>query len=295
MKYRILTSFGVSAIALTGFLTVPVMAETLCRVTDPTTTPLNVRTSPDGRIVGSLRNGDLVSVLDPASNKRGRSWVFVGRFEDRMPLGWVFREYLDCDEPHVKVLEQFTCSGTVGSSSTGIADRSIGGGDSMCYFVSQSDVGRKILGTCSVGSNCRIVGTVKNDQNGGDWSPIITDTTVIVPAEMQTTPKSEAQKTSYECAIVSVAPKDRESDPVYKIEVEPQYSEGGGLNSLTIVHNTISGNKYSRSDQYQHSRLVDRGEGGYGTRDGARELVGISCGAVSGQLMVSDQATRSIG
>jgi hypothetical protein len=29
--------------------------------------------------------------------------------------------------------------------------------------------------------------------------------------------------------------------------------------------------------------------------DGARELVGISCGAVSGQLMVSDQATRSIG
>jgi AraC family transcriptional regulator len=28
---------------------------------------------------------------------------------------------------------------------------------------------------------------------------------------------------------------------------------------------------------------------------GARELVGISCGAVSGQLMVSDQAARSIG
>jgi hypothetical protein len=30
-------------------------------------------------------------------------------------------------------------------------------------------------------------------------------------------------------------------------------------------------------------------------KDGARELVGISCGAVSGQLMVSDQAARSIG
>jgi hypothetical protein len=149
--------------------------QTGCRVTDPTPTPLNVRTTPNGRIVGTLDNNVLVSVLDRSVDDRGRSWVYVGRSEDRSPIGWVYREYIDCPEPHVKVINDFTCTGKLGPYSAGIADRSIGGGDSMCYFVSQSAVGRSILNTCTVGSNCRVVGTVKNDQDGGDWSPIITD------------------------------------------------------------------------------------------------------------------------
>jgi hypothetical protein len=48
-------------------------------------------------------------------------------------------------KPHIKVFEHFTCSGKVGSYFAGIADRSIGGGDSMCYFISNSDVGKRIL------------------------------------------------------------------------------------------------------------------------------------------------------
>jgi hypothetical protein len=74
-----------------------------------------------------------------------------------------------------QVIQNFKCSGKVGSYFAGIADHSIGGGDSMCYFVSQSDIGRRILKICSVGSNCQVVGTVINDQDAGDWSPIITD------------------------------------------------------------------------------------------------------------------------
>ena len=63
-----------------------------CRVSDPNP-PLNVRTTPNGSIVGTLSNGTLVTVLDYSPNK---PWVYVGRYEDRFPIGWVYREYLDC-------------------------------------------------------------------------------------------------------------------------------------------------------------------------------------------------------
>jgi hypothetical protein len=79
------------------------------------------------------------------------------------------------ERPHTKVIQNFKCSGKVENYFAGIADHSIGGGDSMCYFVSQSDIGRRILKICIVGSNCQVVGTVINDQDAGDWSPIITD------------------------------------------------------------------------------------------------------------------------
>ena len=67
-----------------------------CRVADPTPTPLNVRTSPNGRIVSTLENGMLVSMLDRATDRRGQTWVFVGTAEDQTPIGWVFRDYIDC-------------------------------------------------------------------------------------------------------------------------------------------------------------------------------------------------------
>jgi hypothetical protein len=79
------------------------------------------------------------------------------------------------EQPHIKVLEHFTCSGKIGGYFSGIADHSIGGGDSMCYFISNSDVGRRILKTCKVGMSCQVVGTVNNDQDAGDWSPIIVE------------------------------------------------------------------------------------------------------------------------
>jgi uncharacterized protein YecT (DUF1311 family) len=63
-----------------------------CCVADPEP-PLNVRTTPNGSIVASLTNGTLVTILDYSENK---SWVFIGRAEDRSPIGWVFAEYVDC-------------------------------------------------------------------------------------------------------------------------------------------------------------------------------------------------------
>jgi hypothetical protein len=77
------------------------------------------------------------------------------------------------DRHHNKVFEHLTCSGTLSKYGAGIADRSIGSGDNMCYFASQSDAGKQILAVCSIGAQCHVTGTVINDQDAGDWSPII--------------------------------------------------------------------------------------------------------------------------
>jgi hypothetical protein len=42
---------------------------------------------------------------------------------------------MEKEKPHIKKLEHFTCSGKVGGYFAGIADGSIGSGDSMCYFI----------------------------------------------------------------------------------------------------------------------------------------------------------------
>ena len=72
------------------------MAQSRCRVMDPTGTPLNVRTAPNGEVVGALPNGMLVSVIDNAVDANGKPWVYVTRYDDNSTLGWVFREFIAC-------------------------------------------------------------------------------------------------------------------------------------------------------------------------------------------------------
>jgi hypothetical protein len=67
-----------------------------CRVMDPTGTPLNVRASPNGAIIGTLPNGMLVSVIDHTLDKNGKPWVNVVSYETRRSIGWVFREFIAC-------------------------------------------------------------------------------------------------------------------------------------------------------------------------------------------------------
>ncbi|MCE1236637.1 MAG: peptide-binding protein [Hyphomicrobiales bacterium] len=70
-----------------------------CVVADPTGTQLNVRESPNGRIVGSIANGVWVWVRTRAE-VRGKTWAYihdsdmVAHIGD--PLGWVFDAYLKC-------------------------------------------------------------------------------------------------------------------------------------------------------------------------------------------------------
>jgi hypothetical protein len=94
-----LLSFGL----ITSVLTLAAHAEVpVCRVADPTGTPLNVRTVPSGKtIVETLKNGTRVTILDTKKN-----WAYIALLPEEdetavgdklvVPTGWVYREYLDC-------------------------------------------------------------------------------------------------------------------------------------------------------------------------------------------------------
>jgi hypothetical protein len=67
-----------------------------CKVTDPTGTPLNVRESPNGKVIGTLPNGTLVTVVEYKDAANGKPWVKVKHYETKKPIGWVFREFVSC-------------------------------------------------------------------------------------------------------------------------------------------------------------------------------------------------------
>lgn len=78
--------------------TLPAKAIEVCKVTDPTGTPLNVRDSPNGKIINTLRNNRDVDILDIAFDEQDRSWAKVGGYyEGRYRVwGWVIREFISC-------------------------------------------------------------------------------------------------------------------------------------------------------------------------------------------------------
>ncbi len=70
-------------------------AQSRCRVMDPTGTPLNIRETPAGRVVGSIPNGFIVSRAEQVDHN-GRAWVFIHNAQTGAPIGWVFREFVAC-------------------------------------------------------------------------------------------------------------------------------------------------------------------------------------------------------
>ena len=94
-SFSLRASSGV-ALALLAVAAGPATAQQRCTVTDPTGTPLNLRTDPNGRIVGTVRNGQAVRVLDSTADGRGRPWVYIAETGTGEPLGWVFREFVSC-------------------------------------------------------------------------------------------------------------------------------------------------------------------------------------------------------
>ena len=69
-----------------------------CIVADPTGTPLNVRSKPNGTIVTTLKNGTEV-FIDDTEYIKGNPWYKVSRNinGEYKTLGWVFGKYLKCD------------------------------------------------------------------------------------------------------------------------------------------------------------------------------------------------------
>ncbi|MFQ4143817.1 SH3 domain-containing protein [Chlorogloeopsis sp. ULAP02] len=88
-----------SATGLLGFLTLSsVKAEIICKVTDPTGTPLNVRDKPNGHIINVLKNGRQVDILKIAYDSQNRPWAKVGGYYNGKyrVWGWVIREFISC-------------------------------------------------------------------------------------------------------------------------------------------------------------------------------------------------------
>jgi hypothetical protein len=66
-----------------------------CVVADPTPTPLNIRTKPNGPIALTMDNGASVHVISQAT-VNGEAWSKIGSGQDGPVLGWVFSDYLSC-------------------------------------------------------------------------------------------------------------------------------------------------------------------------------------------------------
>jgi hypothetical protein len=71
-----------------------------CRVSDPTGTLLNVRSSPNGRIVGKIKNGRNVYIQSVERDAKGKPWVLIAVKEQgqNRVLGFVLREFIGCFE-----------------------------------------------------------------------------------------------------------------------------------------------------------------------------------------------------
>jgi hypothetical protein len=70
----------------------------VCRVTDPTETPLNARLQPNGKIVNRIKNGKTVYIQSIARDDEDKPWVLVS-IKDRgnhKILGYVLREFVSC-------------------------------------------------------------------------------------------------------------------------------------------------------------------------------------------------------
>lgn len=85
----------VLALISTFAFTLSAHAET-CKVTDPTGTPLNARATPNGKIIGKVKNGTVVYVSEYSYDNKGRPWALIFNAKNDKYIGWVYREFISC-------------------------------------------------------------------------------------------------------------------------------------------------------------------------------------------------------
>lgn len=97
MKIKPLLASTLTAIGLSMALAMPTTAfAQTCKVTDPTGTPLNARATPNGKVIGQVKNGTTVYVSEYDYDDKGRPWVLVFHARTDRYIGWVFREFISC-------------------------------------------------------------------------------------------------------------------------------------------------------------------------------------------------------
>ena len=93
-------TFAVSpAVLVLAILAVATPAAALdCRVADPTGTPLNIRLTPNGRVVATARNGSPIQVFagEDRRDRQGRLWHYVALPGSSAPDGYAIASYIRC-------------------------------------------------------------------------------------------------------------------------------------------------------------------------------------------------------
>jgi clan AA aspartic protease (TIGR02281 family) len=141
------------------------VAQSRCVVADPTGTPLNIRSEPNGKIVDTLRNGILVEIIASGSS-HGRSWAYIGRVDNKLPLGWVFRGYLNCGqhEQNISIPSNEEIAGVVAQAHCLVADPSV------TPLNVRTETNGRIVGTLENGVPVRIRSFATN--NGRAWARV---------------------------------------------------------------------------------------------------------------------------
>jgi TRAP-type C4-dicarboxylate transport system substrate-binding protein len=91
-------TFVLAATAIAA-LSAPAGAASLnCRVADPTGTPLNIRMEPNGQVVNTAINGELIQVFsgEEKYDSRGRLWYYVANRWSSAPDGYALAAYIRC-------------------------------------------------------------------------------------------------------------------------------------------------------------------------------------------------------
>lgn len=86
----------ITAALATCLAVAPAFAQSRCAVTDPTGTPLNIRETPNGEIIGRVTNGAGIRVMNTSFDERGRPQALISPRGRNHVVGWVYREFVSC-------------------------------------------------------------------------------------------------------------------------------------------------------------------------------------------------------
>ncbi len=75
----------------------PDIVRARCIVIDDSGTPLNVRATPNGRILGGLLYGHSVEVVEVSLSRNGRYWSRINVNNPIYRSGWVLSALIDCE------------------------------------------------------------------------------------------------------------------------------------------------------------------------------------------------------
>lgn len=94
---NLVSTLAISVLVMTAAMS-SAHAERVCKVTDPTNTPLNIRDQPNGKIINKLRNDREVYITQTTYDSNERPWVYLeGYYQgEYRSWGWATREFVSC-------------------------------------------------------------------------------------------------------------------------------------------------------------------------------------------------------